>query len=52
MSPGDSVSELDRGHEIVALPYFFDIVWYATQPDRFGMSRRLPMTGKGGGPGG
>jgi hypothetical protein len=33
-------------------PYFLDMAWYATQADRFGTSRRLPMTGKGGGPGG
>ena len=48
----NTIRELNRGHEDIALPYVLDIVWYATQADRFGKSRKLPMTGKGGGPGG
>ena len=46
------VNGLNQDRENVALPYSLDMAWYAAQADRFGTSRRLPMTGMGGGPGG
>lgn len=40
------------GAEMVAIPYFFEYSVKASQGDVDGISRRLPMRGQPGGPGG